>query len=167
MQRPSAEVGARFGKTATATGGTGTYMWSLASGALPTGLTLNPGSGAVSGIPQTAGNFVFALSATDTEGRVATANAALTVAPRLSIRTLRLKTARVGRAYRARLVTVGGVKPLRWTVSGRLPPGLRFAKRVGTLAGTPRRSGTFRATFRVIDGLRVVAKRTLPIVVAK
>jgi hypothetical protein len=163
----TAEVGARLAKTVTATGGTGTYTWSLASGALPSGVALNTGSGAISGTPQAAGNFTFSIAANDAEGRVATTNAALTVAPRLTIKTRRLKAARVGRAYQARVVTAGGVQPVKWRASGKLPPGVRFATSLGTLAGTPRASGTFPVTFRATDGLEVVAKKTFRVVVAK
>jgi hypothetical protein len=158
---PRSEVGIRFGATAAATGGTGTYTWTLASGALPAGLALNSASGAVAGTPQSAGNFAFALTATDAEGRVATANGALTVAPRLAIRTVRLKTARLGRAYRARLATGGGVRPVTWKVSGKLPPGVRFAKALGTLTGTPSRAGTFRLTVQAVDVLGAKAQTKL------
>jgi hypothetical protein len=164
---PGAEVGIRFSNAVTATGGTGTYTWSLASGALPAGVAINSGSGAVSGTPRAAGKFIFSLAAKDVEGRVATVNAALTVAPRLMIKTRRLKVARVGRAYQARVVTVGGVQPVKWKASGKLPPGVRFATIVGTLAGTPRARGTFPVTFQATDGLKVVANKTLRVVVAE
>lgn len=164
-QRPSAEVGIRFTATATAVGGTGTYTWSVASGALPTGLALAAGSGAITGIPQTAGSFVFALAATDAEGRAATANSTVTVASRLALKTLRLPAARVGVAYRARLATAGGVRPLAWKVSGKLPPGVRFAKSLGLLTGTPRRAGTFRITVQAGDALGAKAQTKLVLVV--
>ena len=156
-----AEVGIRFGATATATGGTGTYTWTLASGSLPVGLALNAASGAVAGTPQSAGNFAFALTATDAEGRVATANGALTVAPRLAIRTVRLKTARVGHVYQARLASAGGVRPVAWNASGKLPPGMRFAKALGALTGTPKRPGTFRLTVQAKDALGAKAQAKL------
>ena len=38
---PSSEVGIRLAKTFTATGGSGTYTWALASGALPAGVVLD------------------------------------------------------------------------------------------------------------------------------
>ena len=160
-QRPSAEVGIRFGRTVSAKGGTGTFTWSLASGALPAGLALNPSSGAISGTPRAAGSFSFALTAKDGEGRVATANAALTIARRLTIKTLRLKTARLGRTYQAQLVTGGGVQPVTWKVSGKLPPGVRFAKGVGALTGTARRAGTFRIVVRASDALGAKAQQRL------
>ena len=146
---------------ASATGGTGTYTWSLASGVLPAGLALNAGSGAISGTPPTAGSFAFSVTATDAEGRVATASGGLTVAPRLAVKTLRLGAARVGRAYQARLATAGGVQPVKWKVTGKLPPGVRFATSLGTLTGTPRRVGTFPVTVGASDLLGARAQKRL------
>jgi hypothetical protein len=124
VQRPSAEVGLRFGKTFTATGGSGTYAWAVASGALPPGVALDATKGTIGGTPRTAGNFAFALTATDSEGRVATASAAMIVVPRLAIKTFRLKAATLGGAYEAKLATAGGVKPVKWRLaSGKLPLG--------------------------------------------
>jgi hypothetical protein len=160
-QASRSEVGIRFGASAAATGGTGTYTWTLASGSLPAGLALNAASGAVAGTPQSAGNFAFALTATDAEGRVATANGALTVAPRLAIRTTRLKTARLGHAYQAKLATGGGVRPVTWKVNGKLPPGVRFAKTLGALTGTPSRAGTYRLTVQAVDALGAKAQTKL------
>ncbi len=160
--RPTAEVGLRFGRTATATGGSGTYAWSLSSGALPTGLVLDPAKGAIAGVPQAAGTFAFAVTATDSEGRSETANAALTVAPRLQIRTLRLAPARVGRIYRAKLATNGGVRPLKWRLAaGKLPAGVRLTQSLGRLSGTPRRAGKHRVTFQARDALGVISRKTL------
>lgn len=160
-----AEVGIRFAATPTATGGTGTYTWTLASGALPPGLALNATSGAIAGTPQTAGNFAFALTATDAEGRVDTENAALTVAPKLAIATAQLKPAKVGHAYHARLASAGGARPVTWKIGGKLPPGLRFAKNLGSLAGTPGRAGTFHLTFQAKDVLGAKAQAKLALIV--
>jgi hypothetical protein len=160
-QAARAEVGIRFTATATAAGGTGAYTWTVASGALPAGLALNAANGAIGGTPQSAGNVAFALTATDAEGRVATANGALTVAPRLAIRTVRLKTARVGHSYQTRLATAGGVRPVTWNASGKLPPGMRFAKALGAFTGTPKRAGTFRLTVQARDALGAKAQSKL------
>ena len=50
----------------TAALGSGTITWSISSGALPEGLTLS--GSAISGIPTTAGNYTFALTATNANG---------------------------------------------------------------------------------------------------
>ena len=160
-----AEVGIRLRKTATAAGGTGTYTWSVTSGALPAGVTLETTSGAISGAPRAAGSYAFVLTASDAEGRTATANVALRVAPKLALATLRLKAARLGRSYRTRIATVGGVRPLTWKLTGKLPPGLRFAKNLGELLGTPRRTGTFRVKVAARDALGAKAQRALVLVV--
>ena len=159
--RPNAEVGIRLAKTATATGGSGVYTWSLSSGALPAGVVLDPSKGTLSGTPQTAGNFAFGLSATDAEGRVATVNAALRVAPRLQIRTLRLKSATLGQVYRATLATNGGVPPLKWRLAGgKLPAGIRLSQ-LGTLTGAPRQVGLHRAVVEARDALGARSKTAL------
>jgi hypothetical protein len=161
-QRPSAEVGVRFAKTVTATGGSGTYTWSLSSGALPSGVALDASNGMLSGTPRAPGSFAFGLTATDGEGRAATVSAALNVAPRLAIKTLRLKPAKQARTYRAALVSVGGIAPVNWRiVRGPLPPGVRFSRKLGTLAGTPRRIGTYRVTVEARDALGAKSQRRL------
>jgi hypothetical protein len=121
---------------------------------------LDPSKGTLSGAPQTTGNFAFGLTATDTEGRVATVNAALKVAPRLQIRSLRLKPATLGLAYRTTLATTGGVPPLKWKlVRGKLPGGIRFS--LGTLTGTPRQAGTQRLVVEARDALGAKSQATL------
>lgn len=65
---PVPTTGQSYSQMFTASGGTGPYVFSLGSGAFPTGLSLAP-SGAttalLSGVPASAGNFSFALVATD------------------------------------------------------------------------------------------------------
>lgn len=48
-----------------ASGGAGPYTWSIASGALPTGLSINAGTGAVTGTPTVSGSYTFTVRATD------------------------------------------------------------------------------------------------------
>ena len=159
---PSSEVGIRLAKTFTAAGGSGPYTWALASGTLPTGVTLDPAKGTISGTPQTAGVFAFGVTATDSEGRVTRSAAALIVAPRLTIRTLRVKPAKVASTYQLKLATVGGVQPVKWSVvRGTLPPGLKLSQKTGTIAGTPRQSGSFRITLGARDALGAKSQKAL------
>lgn len=159
------EVGASFRATLAVTGGSGTYAWSLGSGALPPGLTL--ANGAISGKPSASGVYSFVAAVTDTEGRVANYSGRISVAERLAISTLRILPGRVGRRYRARLAISGGVKPMTWRiVRGSLPRGVRFDRTLGLLSGMPARRGAYRVVFEATDSLGVRAKRTLTIVVA-
>ena len=50
------------GQTLQATGGTGSYVWSLAGGTLPAGLSLSS-DGVISGTPVQAGTFAFTVEA--------------------------------------------------------------------------------------------------------
>ena len=129
--------------------------------------TLDPAKGTVAGTPQKAGAFAFSVTATDSEGRVTTSAAALTVAPRLTIRTLRLKPAKVARTYQLQLATLGGVQPVKWSVvSGKLPPGLKLSPTTGTISGTPRKSGSFRVTLVARDKLGAKSQKALVLLVA-
>lgn len=61
---PPGDMGVAYTAELVATGGTGTYSWSLVDGALPDGLTLAAG-GAISGTPTTLGSATFTVQVTD------------------------------------------------------------------------------------------------------
>ncbi len=62
-----------YTSTLATTGGTAPFTWTLFGGALPTGLALDPATGAVSGTPVApAGNFNATFSVTDSAGQTAT-----------------------------------------------------------------------------------------------
>ncbi len=62
---PNGAVGAVYSASLSQTGGSGTLTWSVSAGALPGGLTLNAGSGLISGTPSAPGAFPFAARVTD------------------------------------------------------------------------------------------------------
>ena len=77
----------------------------------------------------------------------------------LAITTRALPAARVGRAYRARLIATGGRRPIVWTVTaGALPAGLHLT-RDGWLRGTPKAVGRPAATLLATDSARRTAAR--------
>jgi hypothetical protein len=161
---PKAEVGKPLAPIApSASGGltSSPYSWSLGSGSLPGGLTLDPASGAIAGTPAAAGSFPLRLVVSDAEGRAASVDLTLVVAKKLSIAARRLPAAKVRRVYRARLVISGGVAPIRWRlVDGSLPRGLGLAARKGVIVGTPRRAGSQRFTLHATDALGVTSTRS-------
>lgn len=65
---PSATVGAIYNATLNVSGGTSPYLFSVASGALPTGALLGDGTGTISGIPTTTGSFSFSILVSDSKG---------------------------------------------------------------------------------------------------
>lgn len=67
---PSAPTGMPYSQMITASGGTSPYTFSVTSGALPPGLTLNPVTGLVSGTPTTGGTYTLTIAATDANGCV-------------------------------------------------------------------------------------------------
>jgi hypothetical protein len=159
-----AEVGIPFTATQTATGGNGAFTWTLASGELPAGLAL-AADGTLSGTPTVPGRSSFALRVTDGEGRVVTVNATLVVSAKLALKTIKLKAAKAGHAYRATIAAVGGVAPTTWSVRGKLPAGVTFGKRLHLLIGTPRTAGTYRVTVQAVDALGATAQKTLKLIV--
>jgi hypothetical protein len=160
------EVGVPFSAKLTPSGGSGTYTIALGAGSLPTGLTLGP-DGTISGTPSAAGVFSATVRFTDTEGRTLDYAAHFGIAARLAVSTVALKPGKVGRLYRARLASTGGLPVKKWKVlAGPLPKGLRFDPTLGTLSGTPTKAGKYKVSFQVTDGLKVVAKKTFRIVVA-
>ena len=72
-------VNAAYSATLAASGGTLPYTWSIASGGLPTGLTLNAASGAITGTPTTAGVSNFTAQVSDASSPVQTATKALSI----------------------------------------------------------------------------------------
>ena len=160
------EVGLRYAGSVPATGGLQPLTWSVASGALPPGLALNPSTGAISGVPRAAGIFALTFAVSDAAGQRATVPASIRIAARLTIATARLPLATVGESYRARLASNGGLAPTQWRiVRGTLPRGIRLDRRTGVLSGVVREAGSFRITVRATDRLGGFSTRTLKLVV--
>ncbi|HXH39082.1 MAG TPA: ice-binding family protein [Thermoanaerobaculia bacterium] len=65
---PPGQVGLPYAQTITASGGTAPYIFTIAAGALPSGLTLNPATGLISGTPLVSGLFNVTIRATDAVG---------------------------------------------------------------------------------------------------
>jgi hypothetical protein len=78
---PDGTAGAGYSQTLAASEGTPAYkQWSVSSGTLPPGLSLDPATGVISGTPTQPGNYTFTVQVTDSsdsilysEGRTATA----------------------------------------------------------------------------------------------
>jgi hypothetical protein len=60
---PNGTVGYPYNQTISPSGGTAPYAFSVSSGALPGGLTLNGTTGAITGTPDSTGMFTFTITA--------------------------------------------------------------------------------------------------------
>ena len=79
---PNATVNRTYSASLSATSGTTPYQWTVTSGALPAGLTLDATSGRISGIPRATGTSTFTVQVTDANSQTATATLTLTVSRR-------------------------------------------------------------------------------------
>lgn len=75
---PNGTVGTAYSQTLSATGGSAPYTWSVSSGTLPAGLTLNT-AGLISGNPTTTGTSPFTVLATDSANPATTATQSLSI----------------------------------------------------------------------------------------
>jgi hypothetical protein len=145
---PGGVVGVSYTQTFAATGGTSPYTWSVSTGALPTGLTLNASTGSLTGTPTAAGTFNFTLQVVDSAKAAATQAFTITVTAALTITTATLPNGTVGSAYSQTLTATGGSGTLTWSSTGALPAGLTLSS-AGSLSGTPSAPGTFTFTVGV------------------
>ena len=72
-------VGTNYNAPFRRTGGLGPFNWSITAGALPTGLSFNTATGAITGVPAQAGTFPLTVQVTDAVGGVDAENLTLTV----------------------------------------------------------------------------------------
>lgn len=69
-------------------GGASPFTWSLVSGSLPTGVTLNSSTGVISGAPSTVGTFNFTYQVKDSLGAITTTAAQIVASADTDIPTL-------------------------------------------------------------------------------
>lgn len=149
---PGATVGVAYSQTFTGSGSTGAYSFSLSSGTLPTGLSLNTTSGALTGTPTAAGVFNFSIKATDasTAPGPYSGTKAYTIVvapPVIVVSPLTLPNTAVAAAYSQTITASGGIGPYTYAVTaGSLPSGLTLNGTDGIISGTPKAGGTFNFT---------------------
>ncbi len=153
----SAIKGTAYRYTFAATG-TPAPTFSVATGALPSGLTLDPATGVLSGTPTATGDFTFAVKAAngvtpDAVTSSFTIHVAPTpVAPVFTAATPPT-TAKAGTAYTYTFAATGAPAPTFSLASGSLPPGLALNATTGVLSGTPTAGGAFTFTVKAANGV--------------
>ncbi|HVK50209.1 MAG TPA: putative Ig domain-containing protein [Pseudoxanthomonas sp.] len=137
--------------TITASGGVGTYTYSLRSGSLPVGVSFNS-AGLFTGTPRSDGNYSITVRATDQLGQFGEAVFAYTIAPAtIVIAPATLPGGSRGAFYNESLNSTGGFAPYSYSlVSGDLPVGMSLSS-AGTLLGTPATTGSYTFNIRSTD----------------
>jgi hypothetical protein len=141
-------------------GGTPPYTWTASGN--PPGLAINPATGVLSGIPQTAGSYLVTVVLTDAARATATAQFPLAVTspppPPVSIApSSNLPSGIVGVAYAGYVFANGGTSPYTFSLgSGNLPDGLALSS-TGMVWGTPKTPGQFSFSVVATDSAGATA----------
>lgn len=146
-------VGVDYAEGVFAQGGPTPITWSVTQGQLPPGLMLDTQGGLISGRPTQEGLYTFTLRATSGTAFAEREFSVRITSPTipLTLATLTLRSAVVGRRYSENIIAVGGVPPYIFD-SPTLPPGLTLTSS-GTLEGTPAAPGAFMFDVTVNDDL--------------
>jgi hypothetical protein len=161
--KTTGQVDVPYSSALVASGGTGGYTYSLQSGSLPTGLLLNPMTGAITGTPTVSGSFSFTAKAVDSSGNPAansvTSSCGINIAPKgLSLTCAAATSGQVAVPYNSSLVATGGVPGYTYSISsGNLPPGLSLDSHTGAITGQPLTAGAYPFIAKVVDSASTAA----------
>ena len=145
---PNATAGQPYSFNFTASGGQTPYTYSVVSGTLPTGLSLNS-SGLLSGTPASPSYATFSVQVTDALSSQSSRSYTLDVQPpAMDFTPTTLPSGTSGTPYSASFTPTGAGTSYSFSIlDSNLPPGLSLASN-GVLSGTPTSAGTF--TFIVL-----------------
>lgn len=141
---PGGVVGQSYSAQLAAAGGVAPYTWSF-TGTLPSGLTLDPATGLMSGIPTAAGTFGFTVQVTDSAAHSASKSFGIAPPP---------SNGSAGTGYTLPIHidptpdsgSDPGVCTNYTVVAGTLPAGLSLDANTGVVSGTPTNGGTYNFT---------------------
>jgi len=137
---PDAVLGVPYSFAFQSNGGISPINWTLASGQLPAGLTLNS-NGTLGGTPIATGSFTFTVQAGDgsSPSQTITLSAAISSKPLLVISTAggALPDAVNGVPYSFTFQNTGGTPPSTWSIKSGAPIAGVTLSPAGVLSGTP------------------------------
>jgi putative Ig domain-containing protein len=168
---PNGTVGANYNQTIALTGGHGPFTWSLSSGGLPTGYSLNTATGAITGSSSVANTYSFTVKVVDSSNPAQTASQPLSISVvngPLLVTLATLPTGAITDPYPSTtLGASGGLPPYTWAITvGSLPAGLLLNSSTGAITGTPTGpSATANFTAQVTDSTTTKANGSFSITV--
>ncbi len=163
---PDGTVGTSYSQAVTASGGADPYTFAVTSGALPTGLSLNSSSGAVTGTPTVNDTFDFTITATDADTNTGTRDYTLVISADTVNLDDTLPDGTANTAYTGAVTASNGTSPYTYAVtSGSLPTGLSLSAG-GALTGTPSVANTFNFTVTATDAYNQTGNRAYSVVIA-
>ena len=157
-----------YSATVEATDGTISYSWAITVGDLPNGLSLNSGTGEISGTPTTEETQTFEVTVTDSAAATDTQELSIAVntAPTLGITTTSLPDGTVDQAYLATVEATDGTISYSWAITvGDLPNGLSLNSGTGEISGTPTTEETQTFEVTVTDSAAATDTQELSIAV--
>ena len=149
---PNAVLQTNYSQFLSASGGSGSYLYSLSAGALPDGLYLDGRYGNIFGKPVKNGVFTFALTATDDFGCRTGKVFTITVGcPGLSINGTP-PGSNIGASYFYELSTTGSTGTALYSLAtGALPKGVYLDGRYGDIFGRTTQTGAYAFTVTATD----------------
>ncbi|HEX9001860.1 MAG TPA: putative Ig domain-containing protein, partial [Blastocatellia bacterium] len=167
---PGGTIGAAYNQTVSATpsGVAGSYGYSVTSGALPNGLTLNASTGAITGAPTTSGTFSFRIAATAGDCSGARDYTVTIACASVAITTTTLSAGTAGTAYSQTIAVTPAAPAGSYTFSlltGSLPSGLTLNSATGGLSGMPNAAGSHSFTIKATAATGCVATQSYTLVI--
>ena len=147
-------VGLSYFDRLRAEGGSPPYTWSVESSGFPRGLTFDPETGALSGIPTELSRMIVIFSVRDQDGNFDSATFSLLIqGEHLEILDAEPPKGVVGRFYHHVLRAKGGRVPYVWSLKNpeALPLGLEFQQETHALVGIPREGVQDELYFQLTD----------------